>query len=341
MSGHSFLQAGKGAVAAVVAWLLADGLWDLPQPFLAPYAAVFMIESTVYRSIRGSAQQLAAASTAVLVAFLVLRLIPEHAVALGVAVAVGLLVGRWSVFGESGKWIGVTVVLVLTVTGASQEVMLLDRLLETALGAVTGTLVNSLVFPPTYDRWARRTTAELGAELRAVLVELADALRAEGGPRDPSGWVRRTRGSEEWVRRAEEAVRWNAEAIRLNVRTRPGRAGGRAVNLREAWPRVVQIAEAVQSCADDGPVTRYPSPRSRADYAALLDELAAVIDTVNGPEDDLVAAVDRARERIAALDSRLTGSVEESDASRGLAAMLLPARLVLDALTRRPTPTTR
>ncbi|WP_352231681.1 aromatic acid exporter family protein [Actinokineospora sp. NBRC 105648] len=67
----------KAAAAAVLAWVLADRVLHLPQPFLAPYSAVLVVESTVFRSIKGSAQQSIAASTAVLVALLASRLIPE------------------------------------------------------------------------------------------------------------------------------------------------------------------------------------------------------------------------------------------------------------------------
>ncbi|PPK63321.1 hypothetical protein V5P93_002293 [Actinokineospora auranticolor] len=57
----------------------------------------------MYRSMKGSAQQVIAAGTAVLLAFFAVRLVPAPAVALGVAVLAGLLIGKLSVFGESGK----------------------------------------------------------------------------------------------------------------------------------------------------------------------------------------------------------------------------------------------
>lgn len=53
--------------------------------------------------MKGSAQQVIAAGTAVLLAFFAVRLVPAPAVALGVAVLAGLLIGKLSVFGESGK----------------------------------------------------------------------------------------------------------------------------------------------------------------------------------------------------------------------------------------------
>jgi aromatic acid exporter family member 1 len=337
MNRRAMVQAFKGALAAVLAWLLAAKVLGLPQPFLAPYAAVLMIESTVYRSIRGSAQQLASAGSAVLLAFLASRLVPDTAAALGVAVFLGAVLGRWSVFGDSGKWIGVTTVLVLTVSGAAQDFLLVDRLGETALGAVVGTAVNALLLPPTYARWARDATADLTTELRTVLKGLANVLRSPGEPEGAHAWVRRSRKSEELVRHAQEAVEWSNEADRLNLRRRHLGRHDPAVSLRAVWPRLVQIAEAVRSCADQGSVTRYPSTASLTAYAAVLDDLADAVDLAVERGEAFDEVVTRTCGRIERLDDRLTSESHENPSeARGLSTMLLPARLALDTLAESP-----
>ncbi|HEX6340553.1 FUSC family protein [Umezawaea sp.] len=338
MTRHAVVQAGKCALVAVLAWLLADRVLGLPQPFLAPYAAVLMIDSTVYRSVKGSAQHLAATASAVLVAFLASRIIPEASAALGVAVLVGTLLGRWSVYGSGGRWLGVTAVLVLTTGGALEGVLLLDRLVETALGAVIGTVVNALVLPPTYSRWAGSATSDLVHELREVLTALAKALRDTEEPLDPQAWVRRMRRSERLVRGAEEAVGWSDEADRLNLRRRrrDRRTSDTAeARLREAWPRLVQITEAVRSSADSGQVAHYPGHESRAEYADLLDALADVLGGVQEPDERFHDAVTRAQHLFTVLDQRVTdGPAESPGTARGLSGMLLPTREALAALTR-------
>ncbi|HWO63887.1 MAG TPA: aromatic acid exporter family protein [Umezawaea sp.] len=338
MTRRALVQAAKCALVAVLAWLLADRVLGLPQPFLAPYAAVLMIESTVYRSVKGSAQQVAATASAVLVAFLASRTIPDTAAALGVAVLVGSLLGRWSVYGASGRWLGVTAVLVLTTTGAMDGVLLLDRLAETALGAVLGTAVNALVLPPTYARWAGSATSDVVRELRGVLTALARALRDTEVPHDPQAWVRRMEGSERLVRRAEEAVGWSDEADHLNLRRarRDRRTHTTAeADLRAAWPRLVQITEAVRSSTDSGPVDHYPGPESRAAYADLLDALADVVGRIEDHGEDFDHAVTRTRHLLRSLDERVTTDADQSPGTaRGLGGMLLPARTALDALTR-------
>ncbi|HEY3468908.1 MAG TPA: hypothetical protein VGL47_27515, partial [Amycolatopsis sp.] len=63
---RSLVQAAKATLAATGAWLLATLVLRLPQPFLAPYAAVFLVDATVYRSLRGWAQQIGAVAAGVL-----------------------------------------------------------------------------------------------------------------------------------------------------------------------------------------------------------------------------------------------------------------------------------
>ncbi|MPY86274.1 MAG: hypothetical protein GEV00_24345, partial [Actinophytocola sp.] len=139
------VQAAKAGLAAVAAWLLARHALSLPQPFLAPYAAVFLVESTVYRSVWLSVQQVGAVAIGVALAGLAAVTIPSTSVAIGVVTAIGLVIGRWRGFGSSGIWIGITALFVLTYGTASDPMSLLYRLVEIALGAALGLVVNAVL----------------------------------------------------------------------------------------------------------------------------------------------------------------------------------------------------
>ena len=65
------LQLVKTAVAAVIAWVVAKEVFGLPQPFLAPWAALLTIHATVYRTMARGLQQAGAAVIGVLLAFAV------------------------------------------------------------------------------------------------------------------------------------------------------------------------------------------------------------------------------------------------------------------------------
>src|SRR4051794_15967438 len=67
---EGLVQAAKMAVAAVVAWLAARQLGG-PQSFIAPYAAVLIMNGTVYRSLVDAARQVTTVVLGVLVAFVV------------------------------------------------------------------------------------------------------------------------------------------------------------------------------------------------------------------------------------------------------------------------------
>ena len=68
---NDVLQLAKTVLAAVAAWVLAASVLDLPQPFLAPWAALLVVHATVYRTFSKGMQQVAATVVAVLLATVV------------------------------------------------------------------------------------------------------------------------------------------------------------------------------------------------------------------------------------------------------------------------------
>jgi uncharacterized membrane protein YgaE (UPF0421/DUF939 family) len=172
----ALVQALKATGAAVLAWVVASRLFDFSQPFLAPWSAIFIVDVTVYRSVLSAAQQVSAVAVAVVLTTAVAAVIPWELLTLTVAVLAGLLIGQWHRFGESGPWIGITALLLLT-SGAMAESLLVERLAETVLGAGIGLVINATIFPPVYGDAARGATHRLAAELASLLSDLATALR--------------------------------------------------------------------------------------------------------------------------------------------------------------------
>ena len=68
---NDVLQLAKTVLAAVAAWVIAASVLDLPQPFLAPWAALLVVHATVYRTFSKGTQQVAATVVAVLLATVV------------------------------------------------------------------------------------------------------------------------------------------------------------------------------------------------------------------------------------------------------------------------------
>ena len=63
------IQVVKTVAADVVAWILAADVLGLPQPFLAPWAALLVVHATVYRTFSRGAQQVAATVVGVVFAW--------------------------------------------------------------------------------------------------------------------------------------------------------------------------------------------------------------------------------------------------------------------------------
>jgi uncharacterized membrane protein YccC len=291
---EGLLQAAKAAVAAAVAWLVARQV-HAPQSFMAPYAAVFMMSETVYRSFADAARTVATLVLGVLLAFVTVTVIPNVAVALPVAVFVGTAVGRWHRLGDSGIWIGVTALLMLAYGTAGDADYLLYRALEGVLGAVIGLAVNMFVLPPLHLRAGRQAVEDVAAELEDLLRTVSDGLRDDWTDTDARTWQRRARELENVVRRAEDARGRGHESTRYNPRwlLRRGRDTGDGHQdlgrLYEVARQVQHITEALLAAATgSAPVA---GEWFTGSYAELLDALATTVSTHE------TAAVADARDR--------------------------------------------
>jgi hypothetical protein len=336
---QSLVQAAKATFAATGAWLLATLVLRLPQPFLAPYAAVFLVEATVYRSLRGWAQQVGAVAAGVLLAAVAGQLIPWQAVALGVVVFTGLLAGHWRQFGSAGIWVGVTGMLVISYGTATEPVLLGDRLLETALGATIGVAVNALIFPPLHGERLATAAGRLAAALADLLDATSDLVRRDEPPEDVEDLLAKAQDVRSLVVVAEDAAGLTREGRLLNLRRRRAHAGvphDRPLRtLIALWSPVSQLLAAVRTAsARRGEPFAYPWPDARDALADLIRTLAAAVRSVakRGEPVDL----DGCRALLAQLERRLiTAEGDGVPARLGLGTMTLPARHVMETLENR------
>src|SRR5680860_1060414 len=85
------VQLVKTVVAAVVAWILAAEVLDLPQPFLAPWSALLVVHATVYSTFSRGAQQVGATVIGVVVAWGIGNTLGLDPVAIAVLLLVGMV----------------------------------------------------------------------------------------------------------------------------------------------------------------------------------------------------------------------------------------------------------
>jgi len=295
-------QLVKTVVAAVAAWVLATSVFDLPQSFLAPWAALLVVHATVYRTFSRGVRQVGAAVIGVVLAWALGNALGLDTVAVIAVLTAGLVIGALPWFGEESTTVAATALVVLTTGFSDDDSMLVSRLLDTGIGVGVGLLVNLAVWPPLRRRTAISAMDRIDDQIGALLEDIADALESGCKADDVDDWVDRTRSLDQEVDDAWALVRHAQESARMN----PRRSARQLRDPRE-WHSLLRrmeqaIAEARSmartlghdtACRDDW------DPSFREGWIELLRDAGAAIasadpvpirgalDTLNGLVDEL------------------------------------------------------
>lgn len=294
------LQVVKATVAAVGAWMVADRVLDLEQAFLAPWVALLTVHATVYRSVLRGGQSVAATVLGVLLAYGLVETIGYGAVSLGLGLFLGLLAARWRPLRLEGVAVATTALFLLTMGGTRQEALLVDRLVDTAIGVVTGVLVNLLVVPPLDDRSAEHQLDRIHRRLGELLCRMSRELDAGVDDDGVRAWIDETRGIDDEVDRAEWLLEYSQEAQWWNPRRHRSRRVSDTERGREVLVRleegVAQARAIARTLAESVVRAEEWDPRFRDPFLALLERVGSrVADPDSGVEglreevDDLAA----------------------------------------------------
>lgn len=266
-------QLVKTVAAVVIAWVLATHVLDLDQSFLAPWSALLVVHATVYRTFSRGLRQVAAAVVGVLIAWLVGLVLGVDPVAVGVAVAAGLVVGTFAWFRDETTTIAATALIVVTTGFADDDLGLLERLLDTGIGIGVGLVINALVWPPLRRRTAISALDALDERIGELLVDMAAGIERGLRTDEVADWVERSRDLDGELDRAWALVRQARESALMNPRRG-------AVELRDPRDWVQLLRRMEQALAETRSLARTVSygqtgepgwqPRFRTAYAALL-----------------------------------------------------------------------
>jgi hypothetical protein len=221
-SGHErqvALLLAKSALAAVLAWFVAVRLVGSAQPSYAPFTALLVVQSTVYRSLLQSLRYVGAVVIGVAAAGFAEVMLGRAVAAFAVMIVIGLLIGRWHRLGQMGIQVPVAGVFAYTALSGSEPVALWSIVSMVLLGAGTGLAVNLALLPPMRYGTAAEGLQELATAVHTLLRDVADGLR-EGPPdaRTARDWAGRARDMDNTVGRARQAVEHGAESISYNPR---------------------------------------------------------------------------------------------------------------------------
>lgn len=266
------VQSLKAAGAALLAWAVAGWWWNAPLAILAPWTALFLVQSTVYRSLLSALQQLTVVVVGTLLAAVAGVLTHNTMAAMALALPLTVLLGNYARFGTQGLYAPTAALFVLT-SGAYTAPDIAHRFLETLLGAVIGIGVNALVFPPVHSRRVRHLRAQLPFMTAELLHTVADGVAGGQVEEQARGWYDRAQRLTDVVTDLREARRWSDESYRVN----PGRRLRRraaptppTATWDSVWDQVTEhIATTTRTLADPA---RRPDlePEARDALAALL-----------------------------------------------------------------------
>jgi hypothetical protein len=347
-------QAAKAALAAWVAWAVAGWWLQMPMAFVAPWVAVVLVESTVYRSIAHGLQQLAAIATGTVVATGVALVLDSPMAAMGLVLPAVVLLGNWRRLGSQGIYAATGALFVLTggpVTLAGSAA----RIAEAVFGALVGIAVNALIRPPVYLRSTRVALEGAAREAQEILDAVADRLTAdEWDARAAADLHERALRLFRLVEQARSAVGWSRESLRVNplhrgrVLSPPGQDYDDAVTVLDyVSVHTTGVTRAVLEASDgDRPEPR-PGPAVTESYAEFLRNSARAIRlypqsrfSLGGHDRDadheLREVVDDMVHTLDALRARLRGgALDDPDALATHGTLLAQARRLADQLVTR------
>lgn len=221
-----WLQIAKAVLAGTVAWWLSRDVLASQMPFLAPWTALLTVQLTVYRSVSHGLQTLVASILGVALSFVIGVGLGVSVGTFALALAVGMLVALVPWIRDEGIAIATTAIFVLGAGFGEQQPLLLDRIVEIALGVGVGVVVNLLIVPPLREKQASRYVDSINRRMGGVLVDMADEFATAWDMERADAWVEETRAMSEELGGAWQMVRFARESERGNPRTR--RATGRS-----------------------------------------------------------------------------------------------------------------
>ncbi|WUO58262.1 aromatic acid exporter family protein [Streptomyces sp. NBC_00280] len=348
------MQAGKAALAACLAWAVAGWWLQAPAAFVAPWMAVVLVESTVYRSLAHGLQQVAAIAVGTVVATCVALVLDSTMVAMVVVLPAVLLLAQWQRLGSQGIYAATGALFVLT-DGQVSLATSGARIAEAVFGAAVGIAVNALIRPPVYLRDTRAALADAAREAQEILEAVADGL-------DDGEWD--THAAGEWhecalrlgnlVDQARSAIGWSRESMRGNHRglgaagiPRPGEVYDNALAmLDQVAVHLAGVTRTVLEIAlHEGEAVR-TDPQITRPYADFLRHTARLIGlygqtrfaqngTDQAAERALREAVDELRRSLDELHRKLSGTLRDNpDAVATHGALLVQARRLADQLVQ-------
>lgn len=267
----------KAALAVALAWWVGTLLGE-PRPMFAALGALVSMEPTIVGSLRRTGVQMVGTLGGIVLAYLAVYLLGVSWLGAGLAVLLGLWLGRW--LGSRDR-VGVELAVgALLIVGfaAGDPHLGLTRLWEVLLGGLIATGINALVLPPGY-------VGQVMDDLDELAGEMANALRAAGRDLvEPSGHEQAAQArthvlaAQAMLQDAQAKARLAQEARHLNPLLL-GRRGqlSRVLAAIEVYARTLQHVLALTRVLEDHAARPHPWTHGDLDGPPQLGEAAEAL----------------------------------------------------------------
>ena len=288
----------QAAVAASLAYFLADVVVGHGQPFFAPIAAVICLGVTLGQRNRRAIELVIGVAVGLMVADLLVLVIGNGT--LQIAVVVLLAMGAAVFFGGRTILINQAAVsaILVVVLQPPDAIFSPDRFIDALIGGGVALAINYL-FPVNPERLVERAAAPVFDELAAVLEEISVVL-SEGGERRAERVLERARDIDGRVRTLNEALEAGHETARLSpTRRRSLRqlefysSVGIRIELAVINTRV--LARGVSNALRRGDTIAPQLPEAVLDLSRSVRALATFLEDGQGPEEARDWALEAAR----------------------------------------------
>lgn len=293
--------AGKGAAAAMIAWLAArllPGFLD-DYAYYAPFGAVVAMMPSAVDSLRTGLHTLLGLGLGGGLAVLAyLSGLPALAT-VPIVVIVAILVAGLMPIGPGRDYVPVAAIFVLMSSGGDPEMFGTAYVVLTGMGLVIGTVVHLAILPPLRTLPLERRLEALRAAAASLLDDLAAQLEDAAQP--AVSMEERAAGLQRAVDDAQSALTDAQRTRRANVRALGGRhtISMSTVHLGQLRATVRELVSLASVVSDERTTVAVPDElptQMRSTVAEALRRLARAIDEQGAP--DATAACERAAEAL-------------------------------------------
>jgi uncharacterized membrane protein YgaE (UPF0421/DUF939 family) len=285
------LLAVRTALAAAIAWVLAK-FFPAPlsdYPYYAPLGAVVTSSITLAGSARESVRVLMAVLAGGAIGTSVQYLEVPELLALALVVALGTLVGGWSVLGSEGSWVPTSGLFVLVLGQGDPGDYVVAYAGLVLLGALVGLGVTA-VLPSMALTPAAEQIERLRETLAEQLTALSDGLQ-QAHPPAKEEWRARSRAIDPVLAQMRSAVQQADEARRGNRRARHYRhQADRLYAQARALESVAFLVEDLTEMIAETEIAEHQrvalGPSLRPAAADAVARLADVLRTIDGATAD-------------------------------------------------------